>query len=491
MNQAVENISIAVSVNKLLDKQRTAHLNNPYPSLEQRIDRIDRLVDMVLSNKEKLIDAVAADFGNRSPLITGITDLLPVVSAAKHAKKHLKNWMRTERRKSNFPLDLLGARSSVEHLPLGVVGSISPWNFPINLSLGPAVDIFAAGNRMMLKPSELSRETSAVISEIVSRAFDEKEFAVVQGGPDVAYAFASVKFDHLLFTGSPNIARSVAKVAATNLVPITLELGGKNPTIIAPSANLHLAAEKLMWAKTLNGGQVGLSPDLVYVHSSVLDEFVDQCKAATAKMYNDFKSDEAFTNIISDLHAKRLRELVEEAEDQGATVIKLGEEQGNCIPPSLVLNAKYSSKIMREEIFGGPLPLIRYDDLEDVARLINKGESPLALYYLGEDNKEIDYLSRHTLSGGMTVNDFFAHNKQDDLPFGGVGESGTGACHGHDGFKNFSHARAIYKQSKRDPIKFIRPPFTDKLRTFVDSQLTKQIAYIQLIPFGLACTSSL
>lgn len=469
----VEKVDIQADLEKKLQSQRQAHIANPYPSLEDRLDRIERVVDMVLANQDRLTEAVNADFGRRAPFMTRMLDFGAVVGPAKHAKKHLRDWMKTEKRKSTFPLGLLGAKSSIEYLPLGVVGNISPWNFPVNLSLSPIIDIFAAGNRCMLKPSEITSHTSDVLADIIAASFHESELTVVTGGPEVAAMFSSLKFDHLLYTGSTNVARLVAAAAAPNLVPLTLELGGKNPTIVSPSANLELAAEKIMWGKTLNGGQVCLCPDMVYVHESIVDEFVAACKLKTKTMYSDFVNDDTYVNVVTQRHADRLQGLLDDAQSKGAELIKLGETNGQCMPPTIVLDAPADAKLMQEEIFGGPMPVMPYSDPKEIAKTVNSGDKPLALYYFGNDADEIEFFSRNVLSGGMTVNDLLAHITQENLPFGGVGESGTGCYHGFDGFKNFSHAKSIYKQSSLDPLKIMRPPFDNKLTKFVDSMLKK------------------
>lgn len=473
MNQAEADINQSVQLNELLHRQRQAHLKNPYPTLSERIDRMNRVIDMVVRHEAALCEAANADFGNRDVTATRAMDLAPTLDSFKYCKKHVKRWMKTEKRKSNFPLGLLGAKSTVEYLPLGVVGNISPWNFPVMLSLAPFANIFAAGNRGMLKPSELTPRTSQLMADIVKESFDPDEFTVVQGEADVAAAFAALKFDHLLFTGSTSIARRVAQAAAPNLVPMTLELGGKNPVVISTSADLKLAAEKVMWAKTMNGGQICLCPDVIYVHQSQINEFVQHCKESASKLYPDFASDKDFTHLISERHAQRLRDMAAEAESNGAEIISLGEGDGRCVPPSLILNAPADARVMQEETFGGLLPIKPYSNIEETIEELNQQEHPLALYYFGEDSEEIKLFSHRTLSGGMLINDLVAHCLQEDLPFGGVGDSGMGAYHGFDGFKNFSHARAIFRQSKMDPLKMIRPPFQQKLRDYIAKQIKR------------------
>ena len=457
----------------LLLNQQQAHKNDPYPDVSTRIDRIDRLADMVVRHSDAICETLMADYGNRSPISTKASEVLTVIESCNYAKKHIAHWMKIQRRKTKFPFSLMGAKSLVLHQPLGVVGNISAWNFPIQLSLAPLVDIFSAGNRAMLKPSELSSHSSDLLAKIIKDSFDEDELAVVLGGAETAAQFSSLRFDHLLFTGSTHVGKLVAQAAAANLVPVTLELGGKNPVVISESADVALAAEKVMWSKTLNGGQICLSPDTVLVQEGIVSEFVESCKKSVAKMYPNIESDMDYTHIINDRHADRLRALVSEVEADGSTVIHLGEGSGRCVTPSLILDPKLDSKMMNEEIFGGPLPIVTYSSIEQAIEFINDRPKPLALYYFGTNKNEINLVTRLTSSGGMVVNDCLAHHLQEDLPFGGVGDSGTGAYHGYDGFKNFSHARAVHNQSKLDPFRMIRPPFGEKMRGYAEKQIKR------------------
>jgi len=457
----------------ILSAQKAAHINDPYPSLDLRKDRINRLIDMILKHEQGIVDAVMSDFENRSAFMTRSSDILPTLDNLKHVRKHLKGWMKPEKRSSKFPLGLLGGKSKVEYGPLGVVGNISPWNFPIQLALSPMADIFGAGNRVMLKPSELSPASSQLMADIIQESFDPTELAVVLGGPEVAAEFAALKFDHLLFTGSTNIARKVSQAAAPQLVPLTLELGGKNPTVISSSADIQNTAEKIMWAKAMNGGQICLCPDTVFVPESLLEEFIEACKRSLSKMYPDISTDAEYTHIITQLHADRLREMTDEAQSAGARVIPLQEAEckGRRVIPKLIINAQNENRIVKEEIFGPLLAIETYSDIDAIIRGINEQARPLALYYFGNDDKEIRQLTQETTSGGMVINDLFAHITQEDLPFGGVGDSGTGCYHGFDGFKNFSHAKAVYRQSKVDPFKIMRPPYGDKIKKMISSQI--------------------
>ena len=472
MNSNETIVAQTTNLQRLLDSQRAAQLKDPYPTFELRKDRINRMIDMVVRHEHRLLEAVKEDFENRSHLMTRVSDIVSTLENLKHVRKHLKRWMRPEKRKSRFPLGLLGAKSKVEYVPLGIVGNISPWNFPINLALAPSADIFGAGNRVMLKPSELSPQTSQAMAEIIAGSFDETEFGVVLGGPEISAEFSKLKFDHLLFTGSTNIARLVAQSAAPNLVPVTLELGGKNPVVISSTADIKVAADKVMWAQTFNGGQICLCPDTVFVPEHLVEEFVTACQASVKKMYPDIANDENYTHIITQRHADRLRDMVAEAKTTGARVVPLYDTQnsGRRVLPSLILNADTNSRVMQEEIFGALLPIVGYTQMQEVVDYINERPRPLALYYFGRNKQEIEKLTFQTTSGGMVVNDMMAHIFQSDLPFGGVGESGMGSYHGFDGFKNFSHAKAVYVQSKLDPLRLLRPPYGK----FFDSSIRSQ-----------------
>lgn len=465
-----------IQLTSLLQVQQQAHLAAPFPAAEARCDRIDRLIALVLENIDALNEAVDSDFGCRSADNTNVSDHMAIVAAAKHAKNLVPTIMRPEKRKTAFPMNLLGARCSIQHTPLGVVGNVSPWNFPVGLSLQPLADIFAAGNRCMLKPSELTPNTSALLAELAAKYFDASEFTVVQGGPKVAAAFTKLPFDHLLFTGSTNIARHVMASAAPNLTPVTLELGGKSPTIVSNTAKLEETAAKIMFGKTLNGGQICLAPDYALVVEQRLEEFVQACKAAAAQMYPNWENNPDFTSIITQRHYDRLCDLVAEAESRECEVIPLAgnNQKGkkNCkFTPTLIKNAPLDARVMQEELFGPILPIITYTDYQQVIDLINSRPHPLAIYYFGSDQQELDRTIRDTRCGGMTINDVIFHVGQNELPFGGVGESGMGYYHGLEGLKNFSHAKAIYKQAGIDIGKTFRPPYTNKFRKMIQGQL--------------------
>ena len=452
----------------VLDRQKQAYLQDGEVSAKLRIDRIDRAINILKSHGKELSEAMAADFGHRSLDQSKLTDIDGAIGPLEHSKKHVRKWMRPEKRKVMFPLGLFGAKGRVEYQPLGVVGCISPWNFPVQLTFAPLGGIFAAGNRTMIKPSEFTAQTSELMKSLFAAEFDESEVAIFTGGPDVGGAFSRLPFDHLLFTGATSVAKHVMKAAAENLVPVTLELGGKSPVIIGRSANMELAANNIMAGKTMNAGQICLAPDYVYLPEESRDEFVEHAKASVAKMYPNLKDNPDYTSIVNERHYERLNGYLDDAKGKGADVVEINpadedfsQQEHNRIPPTLVLDPTDDMKVMQDEIFGPILPVKQYNDLDETIGYVNDRDRPLGLYYFGQDSSEERKVLTHTTSGGVTVNDVIMHIAHEDLPFGGVGPSGMGSYHGHDGFKNFSHAKAVYSQPKlvSKLAATMRPPY--------------------------------
>ena len=452
----------------VLDRQKKAYLSEGAVSAETRIDRLDRAIDILKTHGTKLSEAMAADFGHRSLDQSKMTDIDASIGPLESCKKQLRKWMRPEKRKTMFPLGLLGGRSRIEYQPLGVVGCISPWNFPVQLTFAPLAGIFAAGNRTMIKPSEFTVLTSELMKELFAAAFDEEEVAVFTGGPEVGGAFSALPFDHLLFTGATSVAKHVMRAAAENLVPVTLELGGKSPVIIGKSANLELAASNIMAGKTMNAGQICLSPDYVILPEESRDEFVEHAKKSVTKMFPNIKDNPDYTSIVNERHFDRLNGYVNDAKEKGATVVEINpaeedfsQQEHHRIPPTLILDPTDDMKVMQDEIFGPILPVKQYKDIEETLDYVNSKDRPLGLYYFGQDSAEEREVLTRTTSGGVTVNDVIMHIAQEDLPFGGVGPSGMGSYHGFDGFKNFSHAKAIYTQSSTVSklAAAMRPPY--------------------------------
>ena len=469
-NETIQNM------HRVLKLQKNLNIKEGAPDIKLRTDRLDRIILMVTKNEKAIISALQEDFGNRDPVMTAATEVASVVGPMEHAKKNLKKWMKTEKRKAAIAplgsaLSLLGAKAEIRYQPKGVVGAISPWNFPLNLALAPLSGILAAGNRVMLKPSELTPASSEITRSMVQEYFDESEIAVFTGDPEVGAAFSGLAFDHLIFTGGTAIAKHVMKAASENLVPLTLELGGKSPVIVGKSSKIQETAQRVMQGKTMNAGQICLAPDYALVPEESVDEFVKATVDVTSQMYPAMKDNEDFTSIINQKHYDRIQGYLADAKEKGAEVIEINpsnedftQQPHHKIPPTLVLNPTDDMKIMQEEIFGPVLPIKTYNDVSETVDYINSKDRPLGLYYFGEDSKEKDYVLNNTTSGGVTVNDVISHIQMEDLPFGGVGPSGMGSYHGHDGFKEFSHAKAVYKQTRVNLMKFagLVPPYKKK-----------------------------
>ncbi|MEL6831102.1 MAG: coniferyl aldehyde dehydrogenase, partial [Pseudomonadota bacterium] len=365
--------------------------------------------------------------------------------------------------------------------PKGVVGIISPWNFPVQLTFGPLANVFAAGNRAMIKPSEFTERTSDLMKELFAKYFDEDIVAVATGGPDVGAAFSKLAFDHLVFTGATSIAHHVMRAAADNLVPLTLELGGKSPVILGRSANLEKAASRIMAGKTLNAGQICLAPDYAFVPEEKTRDFVGAAQVAVEKMFpTGLKDNDDYTSVVNQRHFDRLNGYLDDARSKGAEVIEINPTGDNFsqqphhkIAPHLILNPSDDMQVMQDEIFGPILPIKTYQETSDAVAYVNANDRPLGLYYFGEDAGERDQVINKTTSGGVTVNDVIFHVAQEELPFGGIGPSGMGAYHGHDGFLEFTHKKAVYSQTGSEMLAMMRPPYTDAFRKQVSGRIKK------------------
>jgi coniferyl-aldehyde dehydrogenase len=400
-----------------------------------------------------------------------MTDIMASVKPIKHALKQLDGWMKPEKRPLDFPLGLLGAKAWIEYQPKGVVGIISPWNFPVNLTFAPLAGVLAAGNRAMIKPSEYTPVTSALMKDLFAAAFDEAEIAVVTGGPEAGKAFSELPFDHLIFTGGTGIGRHVMAAAAKNLVPLTLELGGKSPTIISRSADIARATERVAMGKMMNAGQICLAPDYVLAPRDKEEEVVAGLKAATAKMYPTLLANPDYTSVLGARHRERLEAHVEDARAKGAKVTVVNpanedfsKQNTNKMPLHILQNVTDDMTVMQEEIFGPLLPVVPYGDAEEAIARVNGRDRPLGLYWFGEDKAEERRVLDRTIAGGVTINDVIFHISAEELPFGGIGPSGMGSYHGRDGFKEFSHAKAVYSQPKIDlaGLAGFKPPYGPK-----------------------------
>jgi coniferyl-aldehyde dehydrogenase len=465
----------------LLERQKAAHLRDGAPSAEQRMERIDRCIGLLVDYRVEIEEALNEDFGARSREATAFTDVASSIGTLKHAKANLKAWMRPEKRKTTPALlGLFGAKAEVRFQPKGVVGIISPWNFPVNLTFTPLAGVLAAGNRVMIKPSEYTPATSALMERMFGSVFSPEEIVVITGGPEVGQAFAALAFDHLLFTGATSIAAHVMRAAAENLTPLTLELGGKSPVILSRTADMKTAAARIMNGKTLNAGQICLAPDYVLAPAERMGEFVEEAKLAVQGMFPTIKDNPDYTAIISQKHFDRLTGYVAEAKAAGAQVIEikpdsedLTQQEHRRIAPTLILEPTDDMKVMKEEIFGPVLPVKGYSSVDEAIAYVNGHDRPLGLYYFGANADERESVLTRTTSGGVTVNDVVFHVAQEDLPFGGVGPSGMGSYHGQDGFREFSHRKAIYTQLKNDlsQLKALRPPYGPAIRKYLSGAI--------------------
>ena len=444
-----------------LDLQKKAFITNGQPSYNQRVDSLKRCIALLETHDEKIVEALNEDYKNRSETEIMTSEIVQSVRNLNFTIKNLKKWMKPSRRASSFMADMLGSKAVLQPSPLGTVGIIAPWNFPIGMIFYPAASVLAAGNRIMAKPSEFTPNTANLIKEAVGKYFDESEFAVFLGGPEVGSEFTALPLDHLLYTGSGNIAKKVVANAAKNLVPTTLELGGKSPTIIASDANLELVAKRIMFVKTLNAGQICLSPDYIMVKKGLEEKLIAELK----KVFNTFYPENNgadYTSMVNDHHHNRMQEYLLDAKDKGAQVINLGNfdsSEKNTITTKVLLNVNDDMRVMQEEIFGPLLPIMVYENLSEAVSYVNNHDHPLGLYFFGNKKTEQNYVINNTRSGGVTVNDTMFHLMQSRLPFGGVGPSGYGYYHGHEGFLNFSNLRSIYYQTNSDSIfGMLRPP---------------------------------
>ena len=462
-----------------LDRQKAAHLRDGAPSYKQRLEWINTAIALLVENSEALCDALAEDFGHRSKDQSAFTDVVSSISAMKHARKHLRQWMRPERRGVEFPFGLLGARNEIRYQPKGVVGVVAPWNFPVGMVFTPLAGIFAAGNRAMIKPSEFSPKTSALMADLIGKAYDPDVAQVFTGEAEVGADFTSLAFDHIIFTGSTNVGRHVMRAAAENLTPVTLELGGKSPALVGRSADIQKAANRIMHGKVLNAGQICIAPDWVLVPEGKENAFVEASRQAVATMFpTGLKHNDDYTSVVNQRHYDRLQGLADDAREKGGEIIAFNpvnedfsQQSHHKMPPHIILNPTDDMRVMQEEIFGPLMPVKTYKDTTEAVADINNRPRPLALYYFGEDKAERDYVINSTTAGGVTVNDTIFHVAQEELPFGGVGPSGMGAYHGLEGFRTFSHAKAVHFQTGLELIKMLRPPYDKTFKQQVKSRI--------------------
>ncbi len=454
---------ISFTLNTCLAKQRAAFFQEGPPTIDQRRSNLKKLRSAIIENKQQFEQTLMIDFGNRSAHETAIMDIMSVVQGIDYHVKNLSRFMRKQKR--HVPFNFQPASAYVTYQPLGVIGIISPWNYPVSLALTPLATALAAGNRAMIKPSEMTPATNKVLTSMLSEIFSESEVAIFTGDIEVSTAFTALTFDHLFFTGSTQVGRHVMRAASENLVPVTLELGGKSPVIIDAAHPIEHAAKEIAYGKLANGGQICIAPDYVMVHETQVDQFLTAYDKAVRELYPNGPGSTQFTSVINEHHFKRLSNLIEDAKSKQARVVEVGinpqeaQQRINTLPPTLVLNVSDEMNIMKEEIFGPVLPVMTYRNIDEAIKYINDHPRPLALYYFGDDNANRQKVMTRTTSGNLTINTTILHYVIEDLPFGGIGPSGMGSYHGIEGFRSMSHAKGTLEFRKWNMSSVLRPPF--------------------------------
>jgi coniferyl-aldehyde dehydrogenase len=467
MNSSVPSIDPGRAIAELIDRQRQAFIAGGAVDHATRIDRIDRCIKLLIEYRDRFCEAIDQDFNGRHRAVSLMGDVLGPITSLKYARKQLRKWLRPSRRSMMFPYNVFGSKAWVEYQPKGVVGIIGTWNAPLFTVLSPLAYVLAAGNRAIIKPSELTPRTAQLLQEAVEKYFDASEVAVVTGGVEVAAAFSAQPFDHLVLTGGTHVGRAVMQAAAQHLVPLTLELGGKSPAIVGRSADLSLAAQRIVGGKLINNGQICVSPDYVYVPRAQLEAFIAAFRQHYAALVPGAAPAD-LTSLINTRHAQRVQGYIDDAKGKGIRVELC--DSGTGTPTAgkpalaLVIDPPADSEIMRHEIFGPAMVVIGYDAIDTAIDEINQRPRPLALYYFGTDAAEQRKVLDRTISGGVTINEVALHPGLESAPFGGIGPSGMGHYHGPEGFAEFSHARTIFKMGWADPRKLfgMSMPFSDK-----------------------------
>ncbi|MEZ4887470.1 MAG: aldehyde dehydrogenase family protein [Chitinophagales bacterium] len=457
------------NIQQLFDSHKENQYKVGNTTAKERIHKLDKLhVAVETTYREALREAMYKDF-KKHPSEVDLTEIYVVTTEIKHAKSHLKKWMSKE--KVSTPMSMMGSSSWIHYEPKGVCLIISPWNFPLNLTFGPLVSAIAAGNTVMIKPSEYTPHTSAVMKKIIETLFPSNEIVVVEGGVETSTELLELPFNHIFFTGAPSIGKIVMKAAAKNLTSVTLELGGKSPTIVDETANLEQAAARIAWGKFLNNGQICIAPDYVFVHKSKKDEFVDLVGKKLKEFYGDDAStSDAYNRIVNGKHFERVRSYLEDSVEKGANIAYGGKSNiaTNYMDPTVVTDVPLKSKLMEEEIFGPILPVNEYTDLQEAIDFINANEKPLALYIYSKNKKNINRIMDNTRAGGTCINNNDVHFFNTHLPFGGVNNSGIGKSHGFYGFQAFSNARSVYEQKIPGALELLMPPYNNTKQKLID-----------------------
>ncbi|MEB3766746.1 coniferyl aldehyde dehydrogenase [Acinetobacter sp. MD2] len=452
----------------LFQQQKYAFQQHPNPSLSERKQYLRQLKTQLLKHQNQISEAIQQDFGNRSHDETRLAELLPSVMGINYAIKHVKEWMQPNKR--HVGLLFQPAQAYVMYQPLGVVGIVVPWNYPLFLAIGPLCQALAAGNRVMLKMSEFTPIFSALLQKLIAEIFPQDLVHVITGDANVAQQFTALPFDHLLFTGATSIGQHVMQAAAKNLTPVTLELGGKSPAIIGQQADLRESVLRIAFGKSMNSGQTCVAPDYAFVPETELERFIEYYQQAIHQFYPKIEQNADYTHIINNRQYQRLNAYLEDATEKGATVIPLYKNDttaSRCLSHYLVYNVNSSMQLMQDEIFGPILPIMTYKNIEDVIDYIRKRPRPLALYYFGSNIQEQQQILTQTHSGGVCLNETLVHVGQDDLPFGGIGASGMGSYHGYEGFLTFSHAKSVFVRPQLSFMKFIYPPYGTKVQKMI------------------------
>jgi len=456
-------------INRIFKAQQAHQYEVARTTLRQRKAKLRKLLDAVMRYRTEIQEALYLDF-RKHPAEVDLTEIYAVTGEIKHTIRHLHKWMRPERVRT--PIAFLGSRSWIKYEPKGVVLIISPWNFPVNLTFGPLVSALAAGNCVMIKPSEHTPHTSALMSKIVGELFDEKEVAMIEGAIPESQALLKLPFNHIFFTGAPSIGKIVMEAASKHLTSVTLELGGKSPTIVDETAPLEKAISRIAWGKFANNGQICIAPDYLFVHEKVADKFVEGVKRKVKEFYGENPQEaNAYNRMVNNRHFHRVKEAMEDAIAKGAKIDMGGltDNKDDYIHPTMMTNVPMDSILMEEEIFGPVLPVYTFKSLDEPLKIINSKEKPLALYIYSKSRKNIDYVINNTRAGGTCINHTAVHFYNNNLPFGGSNNSGIGKGHGIHGFKAYSNPRGVFKQVlPLSPLDLLTPPYTDFKQKLID-----------------------
>ncbi len=463
-------------LHEILTLQKQAYLHHPLPSAQERIERLARLKQILIKYQDQFADAIHQDYGNRSISETKIGELLTCLAQIKYYSKHIRKWMKPSKR--HISLIHQPAKGWVEYQPLGVIGIIAPWNYPLLLSIGPLICALAAGNHAMIKVSSASSHFGRVLERALSEAFPQDLVAVVTGGGQISDAFSHLAFDKMIFTGSTAVGKTVMKAASENLVPVILELGGKSPVIVHPSMSMQDVAQRVAAGKLWNAGQTCVAPDYLFLPKGQTKAFIEQFKIYVNKMYPSIQNNPDYTSIINDKQYQRLQAYLADAKEKGADIIEISNSKENVasqrkIAPTVLTQVTSEMQIMQEEIFGPLLPILEYDQIDDVIDFINSRPRPLALYYFDFNRARANYVAQRTHSGHFGQNTVITHVAQDDLPFGGIGASGMGKYHGPEGFFSLSHERSVMSNPKLYSLKFILPPFNKPIHKLISKLLLR------------------